>query len=358
MQNFALQKAIEFLGFKAVTIDYHSDNIEKQYKVKLIDHDRKGLGYIKSVIVNLYNHKWDINRKKAFDDFRKKMLCLTDPVDTGNIQKYSDAFNTYICGSDQIWNKNIISDEDEKVYALSFVKAGKKKVSYAASAGSSEFMNETIAQKIEDFNIITVRENELANYLINRMDRDVPVVLDPVFLLDKGIWESYVYSFRRNNVTGAFNNKKYVFSYCISSFIREIKDISKYIAKEKGLEIIYPMKKRKDTLFLGKCVNEHGPFEFVYDIANADCVVVSSFHAVAFSIIYEKEFVTVLHENTSSRVENLLSELGLSERIVRNLDDYIAKRDSWSPIDYKSVKNKLEKLRKDSYEVLKEMCRT
>lgn len=47
-------------------------------------------------------------------------------------------FDTFVCGSDQIWAPNVFND----VYMLSFVDDEKKKVSYAASIGLPYIPNE------------------------------------------------------------------------------------------------------------------------------------------------------------------------------------------------------------------------
>lgn len=49
-------------------------------------------------------------------------------------------FDTFVCGSDQIWAPNVFND----VYMLSFVDDEKEKVSYAASIGLPYIPNELI----------------------------------------------------------------------------------------------------------------------------------------------------------------------------------------------------------------------
>ena len=63
-------------------------------------------------------------------------------------------------------------------------------------------------------------------------------------------------------------------------------------------------------------INNAGPLEFISLINKANIVISSSFHATAFSIILEKEFYVypLKGQNNSSRMTDLLNELGISNR--------------------------------------------
>lgn len=64
-------------------------------------------------------------------------------------------------------------------------------------------------------------------------------------------------------------------------------------------------------------INNAGPLEFLALIDNAACVIASSFHATAFSVILEKEFYTfnLKGYNNSSRMQDFLSSIGLQDRM-------------------------------------------
>ena len=62
-------------------------------------------------------------------------------------------------------------------------------------------------------------------------------------------------------------------------------------------------------------------------ILNADTVLSNSFHATAFSMIFEKDFFVVNRkENINARMKDLLESVGLSRRLVTDSDsmDYIS----------------------------------
>ena len=90
------------------------------------------------------------------------------------------------------------------------------------------------------------------------------------------------------------------------------------------------------------------PEEFVDVIRNAACVVTTSFHGTAFSVIFNRPFYTIrLNDGRDTRSESLLGTLSLEERIVD-----VDACPIFSDIDYSVVNKKLEKLRKESQDFL------
>lgn len=69
-----------------------------------------------------------------------------------------------------------------------------------------------------------------------------------------------------------------------------------------------------------KLFNEIGPEEFISLFQNASYVITSSFHGTAFSINFEKPFITVVDDdksNKDNRQISLIRELGVSlERVA------------------------------------------
>ena len=59
-----------------------------------------------------------------------------------------------------------------------------------------------------------------------------------------------------------------------------------------------------------KTVSGYGPDRFLSLIKNSECVITNSFHGTAFSIIYQKDFITVPHSTRGKRMEDLLQKLG------------------------------------------------
>ena len=62
-------------------------------------------------------------------------------------------------------------------------------------------------------------------------------------------------------------------------------------------------------------INLHdvGPFEYLELIDNAEFVITNSFHAVAFSSIFEKKLIYYLKDELSNRILELLSMMEIEE---------------------------------------------
>ena len=90
-----------------------------------------------------------------------------------------------------------------------------------------------------------------------------------------------------------------------------------------------------------------GPIEWLNLINEAEFIVTNSFHGTAFSIEFEKQFMSIPYIGTENRMLSLLSLLGLEDRVYDIGIKYPG------IIDYKIVMQKLAKARKKSYEFLK-----
>ena len=88
----------------------------------------------------------------------------------------------------------------------------------------------------------------------------------------------------------------------------------------------------------------------VNNIHYADYVLTNSFHAMAFSIIYQKKFLTFGHSTRNARLENVLEQCALEERMVRSGAE---PHDIDAVIDWTKVKESMRQMRKNSILFLK-----
>ena len=89
------------------------------------------------------------------------------------------------------------------------------------------------------------------------------------------------------------------------------------------------------------------PTEFLGLVKYADYVVTNSFHAVAFSLILEKEFWVIKLKNLSSRIDSILKLTDLENRIIGYPNMQLN-----NTIDYKLVNSKLKLQRDESINFL------
>ena len=130
-------------------------------------------------------------------------------------------------------------------------------------------------------------------------------------------------------------------------------DYANRLAAEKNLPVI-ELKYQKGILSENKqSIVEigAGPAEFLGYIHYADYVLTNSFHAMAFCIIYQKKFLAFGHSIRNARLENVLKQCALEDRMVGN---GTGPHDIDADVDWKKVKESMKQMRKDSISFLKE----
>ncbi|MCC8107088.1 MAG: polysaccharide pyruvyl transferase family protein [Clostridiales bacterium] len=238
----------------------------------------------------------------------------------------NNQYDIFVTGSDQVWNLEC-SGEDWS-YFLDFAE-DEKRNSYAASFGSSTAgitNKEQMKQLLRNYSHISVREESGYRIISELLGKRVPVVLDPVFLLEKEEWkELFDLSFE----------EKYVLVYEVLAGDK-LFDQAKTYAKSKGLKVICITSTNRVRQG-AKVVKSAGPIEWLRLFAGASYVFTNSFHGLAFSLIFEKQFFVELlppPANTNARILELLDKVGLTGRDS-------SKSMKMEEIDYTAVNNVL-----------------
>ena len=94
--------------------------------------------------------------------------------------------------------------------------------------------------------------------------------------------------------------------------------------------------------------------EVLWLFNNATCIITDSFHATAFSINLNKNFVTFLPKKSTSRNRSILKLFDLESRSIENCEDFETPEKN---IDYEKVNVILEEERKKSLDYLDYMLR-
>ena len=339
LQAYALQQALFVLGVDNEIIDYRCGKIEDTYKIKHFWEMKSPKMLIKWALTIRYNKK----AEKKFELFRNKEFKLSPPYTRDTIAEANSCFDGFITGSDQVWNFYL--NGGDYAYLLDFAGSEKKKISYAASMGSADVSDndsEALKKALTSFSLISVREKTLKEYLKKQLGIESELVLDPTLLLKK---ENYSFD-DANKPEG-----KYIFVYTIAP-TPNIEKTAKALSDRTGYPVIWGhMSYRKKTGF--KNVTDLSPAEFVNYIKNAEYVLTSSFHGMAFSIILEKQFfydLDISVKNNNARLETLSALLGLKSReLTADIEGIYDKAD----IDYSSVNQRLEEERNRSVDFLK-----
>ena len=340
LQTYALQRAIEKLGYDTEVIDYQCEAVNNRYKIIKISDVKNAKELLKIILGNRNKKKL----KEKFDSFTNKYIKISDKKYTKEtIHNSNSIYNKFVVGSDQVWNLSLSGNDF--TYFLDFVTDNNKKYSYAASFGSQDISDnykDTIAKTINEFYGICVREEQGKEIVKRITNREADITLDPTLLIKQKEWKEIM--------PNMIKNKKYILLYIIAPNNNIIK-FAKEIAKKNKCEIIYINHSLKNVVGV-KNIKCASPEEFLWYIENAEYIITTSFHGVAFSINFKKKFFYALsdeRENYNSRIENLVNKLDLTNR---NIKDYNQVNDD---IDYIKVHNLLDIEKENSLNYLKEM---
>ena len=349
LQAYALETIIEDLKHDVEFINFIPEN-------EYIRKSKKNFLSVNKAFIarNIYSKffKKSINqRNKMFDDFGREYLKVF-PVEKRirefEVESIAKKYDALVCGSDQIWSRNKKLYDRSDVFYLNFPYDGKK-ISYSASFGDSLKDDEKeiyeMVTYLKKFDYISVREQEARQYL-KKGGIDASVCLDPTLLLNQARWESLS---PKPSV-----NEEYILYYSVNSRKYSI-SMAQKISKMTGLKVIElnPHPKSWNSGF--KKQYSSGPKEFLGYIKHAKYVVTNSFHGTAFSIIFNKPFISVFDESNGkmireNRKANLLEAVGLEScmKVISSEVDLLLIEN----IDWKSVKNKLDDMVKKSIEYL------
>jgi hypothetical protein len=315
LQEFALLKYLNNKGFEAKTIHYKPHYLSKHFNLWSVS-PRFDKLFLKQfyLLAKLPGRLKDLKRKKAFDQFAEKYIPTGKKRYDNNEELKQDLpdADVFICGSDQIWNSYFPNGKDPAFY-LNFVPDDKIKISYAASFAIDEIEDEIkpfVKSNIERLDAISVRETSGLTILRQLEIVNAVQVLDPVFLLPKEYWT-------KTFVT--YTTDKFIFVYDFDSNPL-IKEIALFLKKEEGWSI-YTVNNNID--YADKNFWLEGPEKFLSLVSQSQFNITNSFHSVAFSIIFEKEFVVINRiENINTRMRDVLNLFHLNERLVANFKDF------------------------------------
>lgn len=340
LQAIGLQKTLKKLGYQSYYINYAEGTYVTGVK-KIIN---KIWGIVKLFLGSF-------TRRKKTNKYTNKHLTLTSKCETLDDVRKLPLFDTYIVGSDQVWNPRFFI-ASEGFYLLSFLETytpNTKIISYATSFGINSLPDENkevYKHHLTKFESLSVREQE-GKTILKELGFDSQVNLDPTLLINKESWSNF---FEKERL----KKEKYIFCYVAngdSTGAKEVYKVSKRIQKESKEKLnIYIVGDKEYKIFKPgyNLITTADPSDFMNLIYHAEYVVTNTFHGTCFSINFEKQFTTILHTNNSlnNRTENILSILNLSDRI--QYINQVASNIILENIDYNETTPLLDKLRKES----------
>ena len=286
LQCYATQEFLKSQGHDVEIINYRPEYLLDPYRLFDINRILRGtpILFFKAIIIELLMFGNRYKRFRGFENFINKRLNIGKVVGKDTLPSDCDA---YVIGSDQVWNPKITRGFDSVYFAgFPFVKGEKKYVSYAASMETKNLDDaqiEFFKKNLCNFDSLSVREDALQQLLLPLTSKSISHVLDPVLMASSRIWDRF--SSDKTDVD------KYVVVYQVRSHPDTLR-IAHHIATQIGAKVkilvawpVFRSVKGTDQTAT--------PEAFVDTIRNAACVVTTSFHGTAFSVVFKRPFYTV-----------------------------------------------------------------
>ncbi len=318
LQAFALRTFLRNKGYEVEFVDYWPNYHSEMYKLfsvstfKKLSLYGKGNYLFKFIICFFRKYK----RWLVFLKFINEQLGLSELPRFKNNDSIKGDYDVVVYGSDQIWRKqnyHYYKGFNDVYFSLNLLNA-KKSVSYAASMGIINLnQNDCDYLKIalNNFQWISVRELELQVELKKILGQQIHLVIDPVFLLDKEMWSTLI---PKRKI-----KKPYILFYQLQQSTEACKLVS-FIRNSLDYDIIQVDGSLYPFQFGKRYHQTESPFEFLSLIKNAEFVVTTSFHGLAFSIIFQKRFYAIGMRNNSGRALSILDILGIKHRYLNTIE--------------------------------------
>lgn len=350
LQAAALAQSIKDLGYLVENIDFIpvSKGNRKSFRNRIGDLLR---------IVGLKKTAPEmpkVENAHVFEDFRCEWVprSIEHYHNFEDLNTISDRYSAVVVGSDQVW-RPAMTQEFALAYFLSFVAPTCRRISYAASFGVDFWQKKNIltstsliAKEIKKFHSISVREDSGIALCKDVFAVEAEHVLDPTLLVGRELFDDII---KQSQVEAKVCDIVYYKLDIDNIFLKQIKQIESLLNYTS--ENIYYQK--YNGMYFYKTVAE-----WLMNLRDSKLIITDSFHCICFAILFEKQFVYLPNkERGMSRLESLLGQLGLKNRICHDPEKLSDKNFVDSVIEYSEVNMKLAKLRVTSLEFLSSSLR-
>ena len=265
---------------------------------------------------------------RGFEKFREDK-CNVAYVKLPMTRKIFDAV---VVGSDQIWS-----------YAspfnfLDFANHGEDKFTIAPSAGKFRADDNTISMIrnwIKDFKFITCREQSAVDMCKKAGREDALLVLDPTFLISRETYLKYA--------SAPTMKEDYIFVYLLGADISvDVAQIYDF-AKKENLKLKYVASQGRDDSYPKEWATIP---EWISLIANAKYVFTNSFHGMAISCIFHKQFLVfpIIGEmvGMNERIYNIAKTFACDDRIYSDSLEKIKEVIDYHVMDARIASNRTQ----------------
>ncbi len=334
IKAYALKTTLNEMGHTCHIIDYNSFSVKSHYGI--YSSSDSFVFNIKQTIKNVIKKLLRKKQHRRFDEFKNNYMNLTKKYNTIKELNEDIDMDVVFCGSDQIWNPDIMNSRDIPVFFLQFGRSSMKRVAFAPSIGMDsldEKYHSTYSNYLNQFDKISCREISGVEILKKIVDKPIKQAVDPTLLLNCEKWSSLA------NDSYLNINEDYLLIYQLD-YNRELVKSAIELAGKKNLKVYLISASAKKTDEVVNTIENAGPLEFLSAFKNAKYIFTNSFHGTVFSLMFEKEFYIFPHATRNTRIESILEIAGLTERIIADKSVVDTK---WKEIDYIDVNERLNK---------------
>lgn len=278
--------------------------------------------------------------------FAREHYNISERYRLQDMKELNDYCDTFVLGSDQVWNYGISKNFGKSFY-FDFVDKDKKKIAYASSFGHGiDFAPEEEKVKISKlmsmFDGISVREEDGVRLCRDEYGIRAERVVDPVFLLDVKEYEALAE--KSNHV----ETEPFILTYILdpteekrSAILRISEELGniKIINLLDGLPWLF--EKNKGLMNLPNCIDSVQVEDWLYYFSKADYVITDSCHGASFALIFKKNFVAITNKRRGfSRFKTLSDLFQCENHIVTDPQQIINNpRRVMEPLNYGYIEN-------------------
>lgn len=316
LQAYALQEYLRTCGHENEIVDLRPPGLLRPYTLPF-PRNATARSVLKYLAAHTLLGRKIARRARGFESFRvahmrRSGTCFCEPSD---LAKAPPSYDLWLVGSDQVWNPVIIRENDLGfTYLLDFLSPSVCRISYASSVVQPIPLEwrSSYREYLGRFCFVSVREASSRDILAPIVEKPIEVCLDPVFLLDVSRWQSLCQAPARKPRCG------FILVYDLVKNPTLIQTANR-LSRETGLSIIsfspeWPWQ-RNYRQYSGSFGFE-GPAQFLWYFLHADAVVTSSFHGLAYSVVFGKKFIVVTHPTRGGRMKDLCRELEVENALV------------------------------------------
>ena len=324
LQAYALCKYLRNKNYDCDIIDYQCEEIVRRELAF-----RSSANILKSVYNRIFVWPRQLEMIKRYRQlYERENMLSTIQYSKNNICEANKQYDTFITGSDQVWNTKITGGDF--TFFLDFTEDEKTRIAFAPSV-CEEWTNDeknTIGIFVNRYLYLSLREDVGVEYVKKILKKDITHVCDPTMLLNAEDW---------SKIAVQPKEKDYILLYLPKTGADKL---AKAYSKKTGKKVIWVGTGRIS-------VNPSGPIavtpqEWIGYIMNSSVVFTDSYHGLLFAIYFNKPVWTAYSGNRGSRQNSLYNILRIKDTVCVNSTDHLR------TIDYSKCNERITEFREVS----------